>query len=85
MRMKVKKRGKRSDLHDTIVAVDQRKASMGRPKLLADIQRELASKSKEGTASQREKRRLKLNSPKNDIMKRGRRLPGSGWSGPNQK
>lgn len=79
------KRASRSNLHGVIDELDARKSAMGKPKLYADFQRELAAKAAVGEATPERKKKRRINSPKNDLMTRGRRLKGSGWSGPNQK
>jgi hypothetical protein len=72
------KASKKAELRDAINAIDARKASMGKPKLLADLRREVAAKSAAAKTARKKKRAP--NSPKNDMMTRGRRLKGSGWS-----
>jgi hypothetical protein len=72
-------------LHDVINELDTRKSAMGKPKLYADFQRELAAKAAVGEAAPKRKKKRRINSPKNDLMTRGKRLKGSGWSGLNRK
>jgi hypothetical protein len=78
------KASKKAELRDAIKAIDARKASMGKPKLLADIRREVAAKSAAEKTARKKKKRAP-NSPWNDSLFKGHRLPGSGWAGKRQK
>lgn len=82
----LRRRQRKSAVHEVCATIDARKAAMGKPKLLADIQREAAAKTSAAKAKSNPTRKTRPPmSSKNDITTRGWRLKGSGWSGPNQK
>jgi hypothetical protein len=85
MKAKALRRAKHSPLQPEIDAIDARKAAMGKPKLLVDVHRELAAKPAARKAAPVDEKKPRSKGSKNDLFTRGRRLKGSGWSGPNQK
>ena len=85
MTVKSKKRASRSELHDVCEAIDARKAAMAKPKLWADVCRKPAAKSAAKKTIKKGKTKRRSNASRNDLMTRGHRVKGSGWTGENQK
>jgi len=74
----------KAELAMATAALDSRKAVTKKPKLYKQLREEATS---EPTAARAKgsKPRKSQDKPKDDIMKRGRRVPGSGWAGKRQK
>ena len=73
----------KAELAAATTALDSRKAVGKKPKLYKQL-REEATSEPPAARAKGSKPRQEKNKSKDDIMKRGRRVPGSGWAGKRQ-